>query len=140
MLENGSYSQERLQFRERSSLGSPAILALLLRLVNMSVSWKTRQVLRLTNDLIEAARAKALAEVLVAKAQGEAQAAKAEVQAAKAEAQAAKAETQIVKAQGEAQAAKARGEAKDLLHSLQWRTVALAQLRGKLNMRGLLGE
>ena len=117
MLENGSYSQERLQFRERSSLGSPAILALLLRLVNMSVSWKTRQVLRLTNDLIEAARAKALAEVLVAKAQGEAQAAKAE-----------------------AQAAKARGEAKDLLHSLQWRTVALAQLRGKLNMRGLLGE
>ena len=46
------------------------------------------------------------------------------------------------KAQGEVQAAKAEGElkAKDLSHSLQRRTVALAQLSGKLTMRGFLGE
>lgn len=83
-----------------------------------------RRASNINNELINALKAKAEAEVRAAKAEAEAQAANlkatAEVQAAKL-----KADTEV--------------EKNNLLHSLQWYTVALAQLRGRLNMRGLLG-
>jgi regulator of protease activity HflC (stomatin/prohibitin superfamily) len=93
----------------------------------MSASRKTGQVWRLTNNLIESVRAKAQGEVLAAKA---------EVQVAKAQW-----EAKTAKAEAEVRAAKAEAELEknNLSHTLQWRTVALAQLRGRLNMRGLLG-
>ena len=72
------------------------------------------------DELIIAIKAKAEAEVRAAKAEAEIRAAKAE-----AEVRAAKAEAEL--------------EKNNLSHILQWRTVALAQLRGRLNMRGLLG-
>jgi hypothetical protein len=108
----------------------------------------------------EARAAKALEEVLAAKAEAEVRAVKAEaeaeIRAAKGEAEvrAAKGEAEVRAAKGEAEvrAAKAEAEAEvraakaeaeleknNLSHTLQWRTLALAQLRGRLNMRGLLG-
>jgi len=76
----------------------------------------------INDELISAIKAKAEAEVRAVKAEAEA-----EIRAAKAEAEvrAAKAEAEL--------------EKNNLSHILQWRTVALAQLRGRLNMRGLLG-
>jgi len=99
----------------------------------------------------EARAAKALEEVLAAKAEAEVRAVKAE---AEAEIRAAKGEAEVRAAKGEAEvrAAKAEAEAEvraakaeaeleknNLSHTLQWRTLVLAQLRGRLNMRGLLG-
>jgi uncharacterized membrane protein YqiK len=83
----------------------------------------------------EARAAKALEEVLAAKGEAEARAAKAleEVLAAKAEA-----DVRAVKAQRDAQTAKVQLEKQNLLYSIQ--QAALLRLRGKLNMRGLLGE
>jgi hypothetical protein len=105
--------------------------------------------------LEEVLAAKALEEVLAAKVEAEVRAAKAEaeVRAAKAleEVLAAKVEAEVRAAEAEAEVRAAEAEAKvraakteieknNLLHSLHWHTVTLAQMRGRLNMRGLLGE
>jgi uncharacterized membrane protein YqiK len=79
----------------------------------------------------------ALLELEVRAAKAEAEKAVAEVRAEKAEAVA---EVRAEKAEAEVRAEKAVAEITALTYELKSRTASLAVLKGRLNMRGLLGE